>query len=51
MEVSGQIHATVALRLGKSPRNPVNRRLDRIQNRSESLGEEKNLLPLPGIEK
>jgi hypothetical protein len=29
----------------------MNRRLDELQSRSECLGEDKNLLPPPGIEK
>jgi hypothetical protein len=50
MEVRGQIHAPAALPPGKDPWYPLDRRLDRPQNRSGRGGEEKNSLPLPGIE-
>jgi hypothetical protein len=48
--VSSQIHAPTALPKTKSPRYPLDRSLGRPQSRSERFGEEKNLLPLPGIE-
>jgi hypothetical protein len=48
--VSGQIHAPVALPLGKEPPVVIGRKLDGHQSRSELCGGEKNLLPLPGIE-
>jgi hypothetical protein len=35
---------------GKSPRYPLDRRLDGYQGRSGSGGEEKNSQPLPGLE-
>jgi hypothetical protein len=43
--MSGQLHARAAL-----PRYPMDRRLGGSQSRSRRNGEEKNLLPLPGIE-
>jgi hypothetical protein len=45
----GQLHATVALPPGWSPRYPLDRKLFRAQNRSGRCGEEKNLA-LPVIE-
>jgi hypothetical protein len=50
MEVSGQLHAPAALPQGKSPRYPLDRRLDGPQNRSGRGGEEKNSQLPPGIE-
>ena len=44
MEVSGCIHATVALRLGE------NRNMGEPQSKTGRFGEDKNLLPMPGIE-
>jgi hypothetical protein len=47
MEVSGQFHASVALTQGNSPRYPLYMRPHSCCGR---YGEEKNLLPLTGIE-
>jgi hypothetical protein len=49
MEVSGQLHAPVALPLEKSPLYPLVRRLRELQNRSDMKKKRKNLL-VPGIE-
>jgi hypothetical protein len=49
MEVSGQLHAPVTLPPGKQPWYPLYRGLGGPHSRSEHYGEEKNLLPLPGI--
>jgi hypothetical protein len=45
MELSGLLHALATLPWGKSPRYPLDRRLDVPQNKSELYGEEKNLDP------
>jgi hypothetical protein len=45
MEVSGQLHAPAVLLKGKSPRYPLDRRLDGPQNRSGHGGENKNTNP------
>jgi hypothetical protein len=50
MEASGQLHASAALLLGKSPRCTLDRRLGGPQSRSGRGGEEKNSQPPPGIE-
>jgi hypothetical protein len=50
MEVSGQLHAPVALPQGESPFYPLDRRLGGPQSRSGSGGEEKNSQLLPGTE-
>jgi hypothetical protein len=50
MEVSGQLHAPAALPQHKGLPCPLNRRLGGPPNRSGWTEEEKNLLPLPGIE-
>jgi hypothetical protein len=50
MEVSGQFHAPAAFSSEKEPPIPLGRRLGGPQSRSGSCGEEKNLLPLPGLE-
>jgi hypothetical protein len=50
MEMSGQLHAPAALPPGKSPWNPLDRRLDGSQSRSGRGAEEKNSQPPPGIE-
>jgi hypothetical protein len=50
MEVSGQLHAPVALPPGKQPLYPLARRLDGPQSRSGGGGEEKNSQPLSGLE-
>jgi hypothetical protein len=52
MEVSGQLHALVALPPEKDPhsRYPLDRRLGRHQSRSGSGGEEKIFQPLLRIE-
>jgi hypothetical protein len=50
MEVSGQLHAPAALPRGKSPRHPLGVGLGEPQSRSGRCGEERNVLPLPGIE-
>jgi hypothetical protein len=50
MEVSGQLHASVALPQGKSPWYPLDRRLGGPQSRSGRGGEEKNSQPPPGLE-
>jgi hypothetical protein len=49
MEVNGQLHASTAVFLGKSPRCLLDGRLARPQSQSEHRGGEKNLV-LPGIE-
>jgi hypothetical protein len=48
--VSGQPYATVALTLLKEPPDPLNRRLRGHQSQCGRFGDEKNLLPPPGIE-
>ena len=48
MEVSGQIHAALSVR--KVPRHPVSKSLGGPHSQSGHFGEEKNLLPLPGIQ-
>jgi hypothetical protein len=45
MEVSGQLHAPVALTTGKCSRYALDRRLGEPQSRSERGGEEKNPRP------
>jgi hypothetical protein len=50
MEVNGLFQVPAALPPGKEPRQPLDRRLDGPQRRSGHFGEEKNPLPLPGIE-
>ena len=50
MEVSGQLHATDALTQANSPRFASNRGMAGLQCWSGGLGEEKNILPLSGIE-
>jgi hypothetical protein len=50
MEVSGQIHASTALARVYDTRYPTNRSLRGPQSRYGHCGEEKNLLPLEGIE-
>jgi hypothetical protein len=50
MEVSGQLHAPVALPQVKSPSYAFDRRLGGPQNRSGRGGEEKNFQLPPGIE-
>jgi hypothetical protein len=50
MEVSLQLHALTALPPVKSPRYPLNKRLSGFGGWSGCCEEEKNLLPLPGIE-
>jgi len=50
MEVSGQLHAPVALTTGKESPVPLGRRLGEAQRRSGHGGEEKNSQPPPGIE-
>jgi hypothetical protein len=49
MEVSGQLHAPVAVPQGET-RYPLDRRLGGPQNRFGHGGEEKNSQPLPGLE-
>jgi len=50
MEVRGQLHTSAALPHVKSPRYPLNRRLDGPQSCSVCSGEEKNPQPPLGIE-
>jgi hypothetical protein len=50
MEVSGPLHASVALPPGKKPLVPIDGRLGGPQSRSGRGGEEKNSQPPPGIE-
>jgi hypothetical protein len=50
MEVSGQLHASVALPQGKSPQNPLDRRLGGPQCRSGHSVEVKNSQPPPEFE-
>jgi hypothetical protein len=50
MEVSGQLHAPVALLPVKSPWYPLDRRLGGPQNRSGCSGEDKNSQPFPGLQ-
>jgi hypothetical protein len=50
MEVSGQLYALATLHPYQIPEYPLNRRLDGPQSWSQHLEEEKNLLPLLGIE-
>jgi hypothetical protein len=49
MDTSGQLHASAVLLLSET-RNSLNRRLGGHQSRSGRFEEEKNCLPLPGIE-
>jgi hypothetical protein len=42
MEVSGQLHASVAFPLGKDPRYPLDRKLGGPQSRSGRCEEENN---------
>jgi hypothetical protein len=49
MEVSGRLHAQVALPQGRSPWYPLDRRLGGPQRQSGSGGEEKNSQSLPGL--
>jgi hypothetical protein len=48
MEVSGWLHASVALPTGKNP--AAHWRLDGPQNWCGRFGEQKNLLPLPEVD-
>jgi len=50
MEVNGKLHSPPALSLGKVPQYVLNRRLGGIQSHFGHFGEEKNLLPVLGIE-
>jgi hypothetical protein len=50
MEMSGQLHAPVALPPGKSPLYPLDRRLGGPQSRLGRGGEGKNSEPLPRLE-
>jgi hypothetical protein len=50
MDLSTQVHATTALSLGKDSRYLFSRALGGPHSRSERLGVEKDLLPLPRIE-
>jgi hypothetical protein len=43
MEVDGQLHAPIALPLGKSPRYTLDRKLSGPRSRLELYGEETNL--------
>jgi hypothetical protein len=47
--VSGQLHASPLYLRGKSPRYPVDKRLDGLRSRSGRGGVEKNSQPLPGL--
>jgi hypothetical protein len=49
MEVSGQLHATVALSPGRKAPEPIGYEGSWAQNQYERNGEQKDLLPLPGI--
>jgi hypothetical protein len=49
MEVSGQLHATVALTAEKELLYPLDRRLGKLQSWPGNFGE-KNILPRPDIE-
>jgi hypothetical protein len=49
MEMNSQLHAPADLPLVKEPRYPLDRRLRGLLSRSGRC-EEKDLLPLPGIE-
>jgi hypothetical protein len=49
MEVSGQLHALAALPPGKEPPVPIVQGLSGPHSQSRHCGEEKYLLPLPGI--
>jgi len=50
MEVSGQLHTSTTLPPEKEPWYPLNSRMGVPQSLSGRFEEEKNLLPLPGIE-
>jgi len=50
MEVCGQLYASTALPLGKKHLYALDGRLGEPQGGSGRGGEEKNSLPLPGIE-
>jgi hypothetical protein len=47
-EVSGQLHASAALPLGKSPQFTVDKNLDGLQSPSGRFGEEDDILLLSG---
>jgi len=51
MEVTDKPHATTALPPVQEAAYQRNRRLGGPHSRSERFGEEKNLLPLPGLER
>jgi hypothetical protein len=50
MEMSGPLHTLVAFTLGNNPWYPLYRELGDTENQSGRCGEDKNLLPLLGIE-
>jgi hypothetical protein len=50
MEMSGQFHVWPLYPQGKSSRHHLDRRLGEPQSRYGRAGEEKNILPLSGIE-
>jgi hypothetical protein len=50
MEVSGKLHNAAPLCLGEQPLLPTEQQVGGSQSQSECFGEQKNLLPLPGIE-
>jgi len=50
MEVSGQLHSSVALPPGKEPWYPLDRRLGGPQSQYGCGHEEKNSQPLSGLE-
>jgi hypothetical protein len=50
MEVSGQLHVPVALPPKKEPLVLSGEKRGRFQSRSKCRGEDKNILPLPGID-
>jgi len=50
MAVSGQIHASLAWSPGKEVKTPTEYEAGGLQTRCGRFGEEKNTLPLPGLE-
>jgi hypothetical protein len=50
MKVSGQVHSPATLQREKGPRYPLDGRLGGFPDQCGRYGEEKNLLPLLGVE-
>jgi len=50
VEVSGQLHSTAALPLGKEPTVTFQQEAGWAQSRPRSFAQEKKTFPLPGLE-